>query len=125
MIDEYYSLAHYFGLSELTEIAEHGMSTLRSLQYVTIFVGIVAVTCSMSLALVFWKSRKPIGKAVSVMLFCEGIGGLVTVIFATMTQGSLEQIGPEMSMVLRWILFSTAIVSSTHLAYHTFKLERE
>ena len=125
MIDQYYSLVHYAGLSALTEMAEHGISMVRSLQYVTIVVGIVAVTCSMSLALVFWKSRKPIGKAVSVMLFCEGVGGLVTVAFATMSQGVFNQIGPESAMFMRWILFSTAIISSTHLAYHTFKLERE
>ena len=57
------------------------------------------------------------------MLLGESIGAAVTVAFAITADGLLNIVGPVSAMVMRWIMFSIAFVTSIHLAYQTWKIE--
>ena len=94
-----------------------------ALQYFTVCFGISAITMSSLLALHFGRSRRPIGKAVGFMLAGEAVGGLATIIFAITSQGVMDIGSATSSIVLRWVIFSTAMVTSLHLAYQTRKIE--
>jgi len=108
-------------------VLEHqrGELFIHVMQYATVALGSIAVLLAAVLSLLFWRSRKPIGKAVALMLTGEAVGALVTVIFAMTTYGLTNIMTEGWAIALRWVMFSAASLSSIHLAYRTWQLEGE
>lgn len=92
-------------------------------KFVTVALGTSAVTMSTLLGVHFLRATRPIGKAVGLMLLGEAVGGIVTIIFAVTTDGIVDIGTPVTTMVMRWVIFLTAMVTSIHLAYQTWKIE--
>lgn len=95
----------------------------ESMQILTVSVGVVCAAMPFGLFLHFIKSSRPIGKAVAFMLLGESIGIGLTVCFSITAEGVLDIITPLASMIMRWVMFGAAIISSTHLAYRTWMIE--
>lgn len=96
----------------------------RLLQYATVCFGSMCVFMSFVLFTHFIRSRKPIGKAVGLMLLGESIGGAVTVVFAITAEGIFEDaLTPPIILTMRWVMFSAAFLSSVHLAVQTYRIE--
>lgn len=92
-------------------------------KFVTVALGTSAVTMSTLLGIHFIRVPKPIGKAVGFMLLGEAIGGAITILFAITSDGIVDIATPVTTMVMRWVIFLTAMVTSIHLAYQTWKIE--
>lgn len=92
-------------------------------KFATVALGTAAVTMSTLLGIHFLRATRPIGKAVGLMLVGEAIGGAVTILFAITSDGILNIATPVTSMAMRWVIFLTAMVTSIHLAYQTWKIE--
>lgn len=95
----------------------------KSLQYGTVGFGCICLAISFFLFMHFIKSRRKIGKAVGLMLLGESVGAAVTVAFAITADGVIDIGNPISAMILRWIMFSAAFVTSLHLAYQTWMIE--
>jgi hypothetical protein len=98
-------------------------STLFVWKFFTVVLGVAAVTMSSMLGIHFIRATRPIGKAVGLMLFGEAVGGFLTVLFAVTTDGILDIGTPVTSIAMRWAIFLTAMTTSIHLAYQTWKIE--
>ena len=98
-------------------------SALIIWKFATVALGSAAVTMSTLLGIHFIRVTRPIGKAVGLMLIGEAIGGAITILFAITTDGIVDIGTPVTSMVMRWVIFLTAMVTSAHLAYQTWKIE--
>ena len=92
------------------------------MRYATVGVGFIAVFLSFSLFAFFMKSRKPIGKAVGLMLLGESIGLAITIVFSITADGVFDIMSPHAAMVMRWVMFLVAMSTSIHLAYQTWKI---
>ena len=103
-----------------------GMTYFRVLQYATVGFGCVCMFMSFVLFMHFMQSKRPIGKAVGFMLLGESVGALITVIFAITNDGLLEEMTDDTSaLIMRWVMFSFAFVTSAHLAYQTWVIETD
>ena len=104
---------------------EHSLF-FRLMQYGTVGFGFVCFTIPLLLGVKFIKSRKPIGKAIAIMLFGECIGIAVTILFAILNDGVMDDyVGPIEALALRLTMFAAAIVTSLHLAYQMWIIEIE
>lgn len=109
-------------LNELIYYME-GSVFFRTLQYATVGFGCICLAISFFLFCHFIRSKKKIGKAVGLMLLGESVGAAVTIAFAIMSDGLIDIVDPLVAMVMRWIMFSAAFVTSLHLAYRTWMIE--
>ena len=91
----------------------------------TTFLGCFALILSLSLCFYFLKARHSIGRAVAYMLAGESVGLAVTIVFSLFSNGVFDIMGPITSMIARVLVFATAVTTSTHLAYHTAKIQSE
>lgn len=95
--------------------------TIKALELVTIVFGLATVCISLILAHKFVKINIPISEALSFQLLAEGFIGIITVIFAVSSWlGLYNSLLPEMAMVLRWLIFGVAALTSINL-YTTIK----
>lgn len=92
------------------------------MRYATVGVGFIATFLSLSLFAFFIKSRKPIGKAVGLMLLGESIGLAITIAFSITADGVFDIMNPPAAMAMRWGMFLVAMSTSIHLAYQTWKI---
>ncbi len=93
------------------------------LSILTTILGCVALVLSLSLCVYFLRARYAIGRAVAYMLAGESVGLSVTIIFSLFSNGIFDIMGPVTSMIARVLVFATAVTTSTHLAYHTSKIQ--
>ena len=96
---------------------------MQILHIATIALGCVSLSLSLLLFLYFRRSSQPIGRAVAFMLLGETVGAAATVIFALTANGLYDVLGDGGSTVLRWVIFTSAILTSVHLAYQTRLVE--
>lgn len=96
---------------------------MEILHIATIALGCVSLSLSLSLFLYFRRSSQPIGRAVAFMLLGETIGAAATVIFALTANGLYDVLDDGGSTALRWVIFTSAILTSVHLAYQTRLVE--
>jgi len=92
------------------------------MRYATVGVGFIAAFLSFSLFAFFIKSKRPIGKAVGLMLLGESIGLAVTIAFSITSEGVFDIMNPQAAMAMRWVMFLVAMTTSIHLAYQTWKI---
>lgn len=96
---------------------------VSSIKIFTVLFGAASCALSFALFMHFIASRKPIGKAVGMMLFGEFFCGIATVVFSITHNGMLDIGGDVSSILLRLSMFSVASATSLHLAYQTWKIE--
>jgi len=96
---------------------------MEILHIATVALGCVSLSLSLSLFLYFRRSSQPIGRAVAFMLLGETIGAAATVIFALTADGLYNVLNDSGSTALRWVIFTSAILTSVHLAYQTRLVE--
>ena len=83
---------------------------------ITVIFGIVATIMSSLLAGMFFKSSSNLSFALGMMFGAEALAGLCTTIFSvgTVVAGP-EGLPIEVQILLRWLIFGGALVTSIHL----------
>ena len=97
-------------------------TTLSLLQWLTVIFGLVAAYVSIRYSVKFWTRKDSFGRVLSLMLAGEFVSMASVLIFALYTAvGAYADITPVNMMVLRWLIFSTALLTTLYLGYHIKK----
>jgi hypothetical protein len=97
---------------------------IDTLEWATVVLGATALVFAVVLALQFLRSNHPLGLALGMQLAGESVGITVTLIFAIGTAtGYNWYVSPVQMMILRWVFFLTALVTSMHLGWKVFNIK--
>jgi|GEM_PF-6176518 len=96
---------------------------METLLLITIFFGIAAAVFPAYWAIWFWnRGGDLIGKRLSFMLVGESVSMFIAVWFTINSyNGVYNDASPGAVMLLRWVLFSTALISTTMLVSYLRK----
>lgn len=92
---------------------------IEYLQLATVVIGILAVGLPLSFAVYFWSDKNGIGRIISYMLIGETVSMVITLYFSYMSyENFYNTITPTVSMLLRWLIFATAMASTVKLVIY-------
>lgn len=94
------------------------MDVMKIVLHLTVIIGIICTIDSFTLSGYFSRSKTPLGKDMTHMLFAEGFMNLIVTTFALLALlDKLKYLPIEVATALRLIAFCFAVTSSIRLSY--------
>ena len=90
------------------------MTAFEIAQYLVVGLGCICVFCSTTLGVYYVRSHRRVGRSIAFVFFAEAIGLAITVAFS-LGRGVFHTFDERGDMLLRVIMFTTALLSSVHM----------